>query len=89
MKKLTRFLCSLLLTAGTFYLSWAQPESESPYSDQAYDPPTGPAWYETPYLWVGLLIFLVAGFYLLFRQVRRRKALSDLRRRQEKRKEEG
>ena len=45
-------------------LAYAQPESESPYSDQAYDPIDTPAWYETPFLYIGIVIFLAAALYL-------------------------
>ena len=60
-----------LPTLGAFLLHAlslpAQPESESPYSDQAFDPIDNPAWYESIYLWVGLVI----GLFILFLLLRR------------------
>lgn len=47
----------------------AQASSGSPYSDQAYDPIKNPSWYETPFLWVGLVIVLL----FLFFWIRKRK----------------
>lgn len=53
-------LLSLLLPV----LAYAQPESESPYSDQAYDPIDNPAWYETPFLYIGIVLMLAVFIYL-------------------------
>jgi len=63
---------------GAFWLVrlQAQPESESPYSDQAFDPPEGPAWYDTPIFYAGLIVFLAILLLLLYRQgrnIRRRR----------------
>ncbi len=48
-----------------------QPESESPYSDQAFDPIDNPAWYESIYLWAGLVIVLFMLFLFLRRSGKR------------------
>lgn len=67
----------LLATAYLYLVSWATaigqiPEyGESPYSDQKYDPPTNPAWYESPYLWVGVVLALVLVGIILFRRSKR------------------
>jgi hypothetical protein len=67
-----------ILFLGSFRLAplRAQPESESPYSDQAFDPPEDPAWYDTPFFYVGLILFLAVLLLLLYRQdrnIRRRR----------------
>jgi len=71
-----RLLAICLL--GLFRLAYiqAQPESESPYSDQAFDPPESPAWYDTPFFYVGLIVFLGILLLILYRQgrnIRRRR----------------
>ncbi len=57
----------LALLAQLLWLTPAltQPESESPYSDQAYDPVDHPEWYETPFFWIGLVVFGAALIYVL------------------------
>lgn len=61
-----------LLAGLLFFLPLpGQPESESPYSDQAFDPIDNPAWYESIYLWVGLVVVLFILFLLLRRSGKR------------------
>ncbi len=48
-----------------------QPESESPYSDQTFDPPTPAPWYESPLVWLALL-FLVGLIVFMVQRRRRR-----------------
>lgn len=67
MTHLRRLSTTVLFFAISLIHAWAQPESQSPYSDQAFDPPVNPNWYETPYLWIGLLLFLGAGIYVMVR----------------------
>jgi len=64
---------ALLLMAGLFcFLPLpGQPESESPYSDQAFDPIDNPAWYESVYLWVGIVLILFILFLFLRRSGKR------------------
>lgn len=62
-----RLLTTITAVFSTLVFALAQPESQSPYSDQAFDPPANPNWYETPYLWIGLLVFLAAGIYVMIR----------------------
>lgn len=64
LKKYALMLGTILFSALSLP---AQPESESPYSDQAFDPIDNPAWYESIYLWVGLVI----GLFILFLLLRR------------------
>ena len=63
----------LPLLAGLLYVLPlpGQPESESPYSDQAFDPIDNPAWYESIYLWAGLVIVLFMLFLFLRRSGKR------------------
>lgn len=51
---------------------WPQPESESPYSNQAFDPVDNPEWYETPFLWVGVILFLGLLLYIRYKRGKRR-----------------
>lgn len=62
---------AVLLSLYTVILS-AQPEEESIYSDQAYDPVDNPVWYESPYLWIGLVAIL--AIILLFLRSRSRRS---------------
>ncbi len=66
---------SILLLLIIYFLNavqaTAQSHSNSPYSDQAYDPVDNPQWYETPFLWIGLIIILGLIFYLLYRKAER------------------
>lgn len=68
LKKYSLMLGAILFSALSLP---AQPESESPYSDQAFDPIDNPAWYESIYLWVGLVIGLFVLFLLLRRSGKR------------------
>lgn len=63
MNKFPAFLASFLLPL----LAFAQPESQSPYSDQAFDPVDHPEWYETPFFWVGVVVFGAAILYMLIK----------------------
>lgn len=63
MHRLTNLLFTGLLSLLPL-LTFAQPESESPYSDQVYDPVDNPAWYETPFLYIGIVVFVAAAIYL-------------------------
>lgn len=62
----------LCLIAGLFISSLllAQPEAESPYSDQTFDPPVNAPWYEQPLLWAALVLFLLMAYYFLRRRRR-------------------
>ena len=53
------------LSLLTPVLALAQPESESYYSDQSFDPVDHPEWYETPFFWIGLVVFGAVVIYLL------------------------
>ncbi len=53
------------------YRLLAQSHSNSPYSDQAYDPVDNPEWYETPFLWIGIIIILGLVFFWLNRKGKR------------------
>ena len=63
MQRLTSILATVCFALLPL-LVVAQPESESPYSDQTYDPIDNPAWYETPFLYVGIVVFVAAAIYL-------------------------
>lgn len=62
-----------------------QPESESPYSDQAYDPVDNPVWWETPFLWIGIVAFTLVLAFAIYRIGRRRRIKAELHREKEKR----
>ncbi len=62
---LRSFFWLLVLSLLPLYLL-AQSSSESPYSDQAFADDNNPSWYQTPFLWIGLLLFGGVIIYLLF-----------------------
>lgn len=66
-----RLSLAVLMSFYTVFLS-AQPEEESIYSDQAYDPVDNPTWYESPYLWIGLIAVL--AILLLFLRSKSRRS---------------
>ncbi len=69
---LSAFLFFLFIGIPSF-AAQAQPESESPYSSQAFDPVANPEWHESPFLWLGLVAVLLILFLLLRRKRRSRK----------------
>lgn len=69
MNTITRLFFVFLVNLTTAVV-YAQPESESPYSSQVYDPVDQPQWYETPILWVGLVLFGVVLLYVLRKRQR-------------------
>lgn len=65
LKRTISYIFSIIFSV---YQLAGQASSESPYSDQAYDPVQNPAWYETPFLWIGLVIILLLVFFWLRKQ---------------------
>ncbi len=65
---------NFILTSSLLLVSqilMAQSHSNSPYSDQAYDPEANPSWLETPFLWAGLILILVPIILLIRRQIKK------------------
>lgn len=75
-KPIVSGITSTLMILHAHLLS-AQPESESVYSDQAYDPIANPAWYESPYLWIGLVAILAIILLFLRQRSRRSRKFMD------------
>jgi len=46
--------------------------SDSPYSDQKFAPYDQPEWYETPALWIGLVLLILALVLLRIKKKRER-----------------
>lgn len=59
-----RFLSTLFFSLLAFAQLMAQAASESPYSDQSYDPPANSSWYSDPLVTGGMI--LVAGIIVLY-----------------------
>lgn len=55
---------AVVLLAASGLLAQHSNAGESIYSDQEFDPIGKEAWYETPFLWVGLV--MVVGVIVLF-----------------------
>jgi LPXTG-motif cell wall-anchored protein len=68
--RLLPMVSTLLFAAGNLMAQGAPASSDSPYSDQRYIAPDEPAWYETPMLWIGLVLLVIV---LAVLYVRRRK----------------
>ncbi len=68
LKRTISYLLSSLILIQSII---AQSSSESPYSDQAYDPVQNPAWYETPFLWIGLVMILLLTFLWLRKRAKK------------------
>lgn len=46
----------------------APASSDSPYSDQRFATPDNPAWYETPSIWIALVLLLIVLIVLRMRK---------------------
>jgi|AntRauTorckE5430_2_1112549.scaffolds.fasta_scaffold07711_2 cell division protein FtsW (lipid II flippase) len=58
----------LLLISGTTLIAQAPASSNSPYSDQKFTPPDNPAWYETPTLWIALILVVIVLIVMRMRK---------------------
>lgn len=65
-----KMYCSifLLFISGSALLAQAPASSDSPYSDQKFTPPDDPSWYETPSLWIALMLVVVVLTVLRMRK---------------------
>ena len=63
--RITSFLSLFFL--GTFTLL-AQADQESPYNVNSPTEKVPVEWYETPFLWLGLLVFILVGVLLYLRK---------------------
>lgn len=70
--RLLYMISFLLLAIGDLAAQGASAASDSPYSDQRYATPDDPAWYETPVLWIGLALLVIALVVLYTRRKKER-----------------
>lgn len=57
-----------LLTIAGHAIAQAPASSESPYSDQKFPTPDDPVWYETPTIWIALVLLLIVLIVLRIRR---------------------
>ncbi|NBC06449.1 MAG: LPXTG cell wall anchor domain-containing protein [Bacteroidetes bacterium] len=70
--RLFTIISFLLFAVGELTAQGAPAASDSPYSDQRYITPDDPAWYETPVLWIGLALLVIALVVLYMRRKKER-----------------
>jgi len=70
--RLFTIISFLLFAVGSLFAQGAPASSDSPYSDQKYITPDDPAWYETPILWIGLALLVIALVVLYIRRKKER-----------------
>ncbi len=64
MKRLSTIV---LLLLASFHSVVAQTDSNSPYSDQAFDPNRAEPWYQSPFLWLGIVAIIAIIVYFLMK----------------------
>jgi len=65
LSKITTLLFLLFLTAFTLF---GQASNESPYNVNSATEKVATEWYETPFLWLGLAVFVLVGILLYLRK---------------------
>ncbi|MEQ8705243.1 MAG: hypothetical protein RIC19_15055 [Phaeodactylibacter sp.] len=63
-----RYVFFLLSSSASSLIAQTPAYSDSPYSDQKFTPPNDPAWYETPSLWIALVLMLIVLIVLRMRK---------------------